>query len=161
VEPAVVIGIGNRLRHDDGLGPAVVALLRGRGLPDDVRLVECDGEPTRLIDMWAGHSLAVVVDAMRFETDPDLARPGRICRRSLRHPSLGQSWAGVRGATSSHGMGLATAISLAAALDLLPPSILLYAVEIADSSPGQGLTPAVAAAADQVADEITALLDRR
>ncbi len=49
--PAVVIGIGNEFRRDDGAGPAVIGQLRGRA-PAGVRLVITDGEPTRLIDAW-------------------------------------------------------------------------------------------------------------
>ena len=59
--PAVVIGIGNEFRRDDGAGSAVIGQLRGR-VPC-VRLVVTDGEPTRLIDAWTGAALAVVVDA--------------------------------------------------------------------------------------------------
>ena len=68
----VVIGVGNDFRRDDGAGPAVVASLRGR-VPPGVELVLTDGEPTRLIEAWAGAALAIVVDAVRAHPP----RPGR------------------------------------------------------------------------------------
>ena len=40
----VVIGVGNEFRHDDGIGPAVVARLRGQA-PAAVDLLVSDGEP--------------------------------------------------------------------------------------------------------------------
>ena len=50
---AVVIGVGNEFRRDDGAGPAVVARLRAH-VPDDVCLLVSDGEPAGLIEAWAG-----------------------------------------------------------------------------------------------------------
>ena len=43
--PVVVIGVGNPMRGDDGVGPAVVEEL-GR-VPAVVELVVCDGEAGR------------------------------------------------------------------------------------------------------------------
>jgi len=148
----VVIGVGNPYRRDDGVGPAVVRMLRRRAL-HGVVLEESDGEPTRLLDLWGDASLAMVVDAVSARSP----RPGRVHRRSLRHPSL----RGV-GTASSHGIDLGDAVALGEALDRLPATLLLYAVEAADTSFGEGLSPAVAAAARALADEIaTDLLHRR
>lgn len=140
----VVIGVGNPYRRDDGVGPAVIARLRHRDLPT-VELAECDGEPTRLLDLWTGAHLAVIVDAVR--TEP--ARPGTIHRRSLRHPSLGRA-----GCPTSHAVDLGDAVALAAALDVLPARMMLYLVEAGDVSAGVGLTPPVTAAVSELVTEI-------
>jgi hydrogenase maturation protease len=145
VTRTIVIGVGNPYRHDDGVGPAVVDRLRRHGLRN-VRLAECDGEPTRLLDLWEGADLAIVVDAVRTRSP----QPGVIHRRSLVHPSVAR---GV-GSASSHGVDLGDAVALAAALDRLPPMLLLYMVEVADTSHGCGLTPQVDAALDDLVDEI-------
>jgi hydrogenase maturation protease len=137
----------------------------------EVVLAESDGEPTRLLDLWQGASRAVIVDAVRTATSSPVA--GRVYRRSLRHPSMdatagvghgadtaqgaGMAY-GAGAAASSHGVDVGSAMALAAALDMLPMTVLLYAVEVTDTSPGQGLSPAVAAAADKVAEEIATLL---
>jgi len=144
---AVVIGVGNEFRRDDGAGPAVVARLRGQ-LPDDVCLLVSDGEPTRLIEAWAGAPLAVIVDAVRAE--PTV--PGRLHRLVLRRAD-----ANVARSASSHGLGLDCAIGLAQALDRMPGMLILHAVEIADVGQGTGMTPAVAAAIDALAAAV--LLD--
>jgi hydrogenase maturation protease len=140
----VVIGIGNPYRRDDGVGPAVVERLRLRGLTG-VTLAECDGEPTRLLDLWADADLAVVVDAARTGSHG----PATIHRRSLRHPSLIGT-----GSASSHGVDLGDAVAMAAALDRLPRTLLLYAVEAADTSLGVGLSPVIEAVLDDLVDEI-------
>ena len=46
--PPVVIGVGEDFRHDDGVGPAVIAELRRMAalgvLPPDTHLAACFGE---------------------------------------------------------------------------------------------------------------------
>lgn len=140
----VVIGVGNPYRRDDGIGPAVVEKLRRRHLPG-VTLAECDGEPTLLLDLWEGADLAIVVDAVRT-TAPC---PGTIHRRSLRHPSGSR----MRSA-GSHSVDLGDAVALAAALDRLPHTLVLYAVEVDDTSVGVGFTPAVQEALEDLVDEL-------
>jgi hydrogenase maturation protease len=146
---AVVIGIGNEFRRDDGAGPAVVARLRGR-LPDDVCLLVSDGEPTRLIEAWAGAPVAVIVDAVRAEP----ALPGRLHRLVMHRAD-----AIVTRPASSHGLGLDCAIGLAQALDRMPGMLILHAVEAADVGQGPGLTPAVAAVIDTLAAAVRRDLD--
>jgi hydrogenase maturation protease len=146
----LVIGIGNPYRHDDGLGPAVVSLLRDRDLPG-VELAESDGELGSLIELWAGAELAVVVDAVR--TRP--RRPGRVHRISAHHPAMAGAPAA---AASSHGVELSEAVRLARVLDRMPQRLLLFAVEAGDTSFGLGLSPAIADAAVVVTDEIAELV---
>jgi hydrogenase maturation protease len=146
---AVVIGVGNEFRRDDGAGPAVVARLRGH-LPDDVCLLVSDGEPTRLIEAWAGAPVAVIIDAVR--ADP--AVPGRLHRLILHRAD-----AAMAPPASSHGLGLDCAIGLAQALDRMPGRLILHAVEVADVGQGAGLTPAVAATIDTLAAAVRHDLD--
>jgi len=137
----VVIGVGNEFRRDDGAGLAVVTSLRGR-VPPGVELALTGGEPTRLIETWTGAALAIVVDAVR--ADPP--RPGRVHRFVLDRPL-----AGTTRTASSHGFGLDDAVRLALALDRMPGLLVVHAIEAADLSQGQGLTPLVAAAVGEAA----------
>jgi hydrogenase maturation protease len=145
----VVIGVGNPYRSDDGVGPAVVALLRSRDLPG-VRLAESTGETGHLLDLWSGAALAIVVDAVRT-ADP---HPGRVHRLSL----TGTPDTGAPRTASSHGLRLGEAVELARALDRLPDRLLLYAVEIADSSYGTTLSAPLAAAVPDLATAIATLI---
>ena len=148
-QSAVVIGIGNPFRRDDGAGPAVIARLRALA-PPGVRLVVTDGEPARLVEAWTGAALAVVVDAVRAEPP----HPGKIHRFVVDQPRAGTG----RGA-SSHGLGLDDAIALAAALDRMPGRLIVHAIEAADLTQGPGLSPPVAAAVDTVTRAVLADLD--
>jgi len=140
----VVIGVGNEFRRDDGLGPEVLARLRDQipgGDGGGVRLLTCDGEPTRMIEAWAGAALALVVDAV--VADPPV--PGRRHRITLEEADLAAARP-----VSSHGFGLGESVRLGRALDRMPARLIIHAVEVADTAFGVGLTPAVAAAADEV-----------
>jgi hydrogenase maturation protease len=139
--PAVVIGVGNEFRRDDGAGPAVVGRLRDLASPG-VGLVITDGEPTRLIEAWTGAALAVVVDAVRASPP----HPGRTHRFVVDRPGPGAARP-----ASSHGFGFDDAIALALALDRMPGRLIVHAIEAADLTQGTGLTPPVAAAVGVVA----------
>jgi hydrogenase maturation protease len=141
-----VIGVGNEFRRDDGIGPAVVAWLRGR-VPGTVDLLVSDGDPARLIEAWSGADLAVVVDAVRASP----AVPGRLHRLILGEGNPAEPCP-----VSSHGLGLGEAVGLAQALGRLPGRLIVHAVEAADLSTGTGLSPAVAAAADALAAAVLA-----
>ncbi|HEU4543779.1 MAG TPA: hydrogenase maturation protease [Jiangellaceae bacterium] len=137
---AIVIGIGNEFRHDDGVGPAVVKKLAELG-PPDVSLAVTDGEPSRLVDLWSEADVAVLVDAVR--NDP--VHPGKVHELIVDRPV-----GGLAGTASSHGLGLGEAIDLAVALERMPRRLVILAVEGADFTVGTGLTPEVAAVIDRI-----------
>ncbi len=156
---AVVIGIGNEYRRDDGAGPAVVASLRGR-LPPEVDLLISDGEPAGLLEDWAGAGLVIVVDAVAG-SQPGLRH--RIVIAGADSASSGAAEAGTGAGdgepASSHGLGLGTAIELAAALERLPGILIVHGVEAADFGQGVGLSPEVADSIDELAAAVLADAD--
>ena len=141
-----VIGVGNPFRRDDGVGLEVVRRAAER-LPDGVPVVEVDGEPARLLDAWTGADAAVVVDAVRSD-----AAAGTVHRFEIRPGS--EAFPPWRPGTSSHGAGLAAAVGLGQALDRVPPHLVVLGVEGQTFSPGPGLTQAVAAVIDDVAQRV-------
>jgi hydrogenase maturation protease len=144
----VVVGVGNSFRRDDGVGPAVAAAVDACAIPG-VRVVTDVAEPTALLDAWADVRLAVVVDAAM--TSP--AAPGLIHRCAM-----GQL---VRAPTvSSHGVDVPTVIALGRALGRVPDDVVLFAVEVADTGYGVGLTPNVEAAVPRVVAAVMAEIGR-
>ncbi|MEU6017401.1 hydrogenase maturation protease [Streptomyces sp. NPDC047515] len=145
-----VIGVGNDFRHDDGVGWAVVARLAERAeerpLPSGTALFVCDGDPARLITLWEGAGLAIVVDAAHAHP----GHPGRLHRLELDGGQLPRT----SSATSSHGLGLGYAVQLARELDRLPGQLVVYAVEGADTSLGKGLSAPVAAVVEPLSERI-------
>ncbi|MGW1679700.1 hydrogenase maturation protease [Saccharopolyspora sp. NPDC002376] len=135
-----VIGVGNEYRRDDGVGWAVLSYLseraRSRPLPAGTTLNTCDGDITQLIAAWEGAQLAIVVDAARACP----ASPGHVHRLEIGDEQPWQTGIG----TSSHGLRLHDAIEFARVLDRLPRQLVVFAVEIADTDLGVGLSPRVA-----------------
>ncbi|MGW2491477.1 hydrogenase maturation protease [Streptomyces sp. NPDC001606] len=144
--PTLVIGVGNPLRRDDGVGPAVVEALRDR-VPHGTVLVVSDGEPARLLDLWRDAGLVVLVEALR--TRP--AAPGR-----LHTLSAAEAAARPGGTASTHALGLGETLALAEALDRLPPRLLVHAMEVADTGLGRGLSEPVRAALPELVERVAA-----
>ena len=145
---AVVIGIGNPMRRDDGVGPAVVDALIRAGAA--VELVVADGEPTRLLEAWRDRALAVVVDAVLADAEPGTVERIEMEGRRVDAPRT----------TSSHGAGLAEALALGVALDRAPERLVLYGVQPADLGVGSGLTTAVAGVVPSLVAAIIDEIDR-
>ncbi len=145
----VVIGIGNSYRRDDGVGPAVAAVVDAQAVPG-VRVVSNAGDPCAIIDAWAGARLAVVVDAT-VATPPV---PGRIHRCTINqlHGAV---------AVSSHGVDIATVFGLGEALDRIPADVVLFAIEVVETGYGVGLSPRVAAAIPHAVAAVKSEISRR
>ena len=140
----LVIGVGNAWAGDDAAGLLVLRVLRGRA-PAGLCVVEHEGEPTALIDMWAGARLAVVVDATSGGGEAGEVRVMDATREPLP--------AGFTG-TSTHALGLAEAIELARALGRLPARLVVVGIEgerfEAGAAPGAAVTGALGRAVDAV-----------
>ncbi|MCX4672995.1 hydrogenase maturation protease [Streptomyces sp. NBC_01381] len=142
-----VIAVGDRSRHDDGVGWAVLSRLRERAavrpLPPGTALSECDLDPGRLIRLWEDAGLAVVLESAHARP----SRPGRIYRLELGAAELWRP-----GVMSPHGLG--EAVELARELGRLPGHLVAYAVDSADISLGQGLSEPVAAMVEPLAERV-------
>jgi hydrogenase maturation protease len=146
----VVIGVGNALRGDDGVGLAVASALRGR-VPGGVAVVPCEQEPSRLLDAWQGARAAIVVDAAASGSEP-----GHVHRFDASETAVP---AGVF-RSSTHAFGVGDAIELARALGRLPRHVVVYGVEGGDFAAGEGLTKQVQASVEKVAGSVLEDLER-
>ncbi|MFS4092987.1 hydrogenase maturation protease [Streptomyces sp. AF1A] len=144
----MVIGVGNPLRGDDGVGPAAVEALRGR-VPEGTVLTVSDGEPARMLDLWRGADTVVVVEALRARP----ARPGEL------HTLTATEAANRTAATAStHALGLAECLALAEALGQLPQRLVVHAMEVADVGLGAPLSAAVRSALPELIDRVAACI---
>ena len=140
---ALVVGVGNELRGDDAVGLEVARRVRER-LPD-AAVVETEGEPTRLLDLWDGSPAVVVVDAATGTGDP-----GTVTVFDAAASPLPQAFFG----TSTHHFSLGEAVELGRALGRLPARVHVVAVEGAQFETGAPLSPAVAAAIPNAVEEV-------
>ncbi|WP_067810210.1 hydrogenase maturation protease [Nocardia beijingensis] len=146
---AVVIGVGNAYRRDDGVGSAVALQIEKLDI-SGVLVTLSDGEPMSVADLWAGMDLAVVIDAVRCE--PSV--PGRVRRGGLdllRHTGT---------AASSHTLGIQDALPLGRAIGRVPGRIVVIAVDAARLDLGVGLSEPVTAAVPHAVDAVITELFR-
>ncbi|MDD4867106.1 MAG: hydrogenase maturation protease [Mycobacterium sp.] len=148
----VVVGLGNRYRRDDGVGPAAAAGLDDLALPH-VRVVTGIAEPMGLLEAWTGAGLAVMLDAA--VAAPSV--PGRIRRCTLQDL---EDPGGTGAALSSHRVGIGRAHALARALGRAPDALVVFTVDVSDTGHGIGLTPPVAAAVPTVLEMVVAEINR-
>jgi hydrogenase maturation protease len=140
--PVLVLGIGNILLRDEGVGVRVVEALRDRALPEGVELLDGGTAGADLIDALADRRKVVVIDAMDLG-----AEPGAVARLG------GDGLAPDPGAPLSlHQVGLVEALWMARQLGCAPAEVVVLGVQPADLSPGLELTEAVARAVPRLAE---------
>ena len=156
VAPAVVLGVGNVLLRDDGVGVRVVEALRSAAaadpasLPAGTRLVDGGTLGLDLLDELEGARSLLVVDAA------DLAQPpGMVC--VLRDPELA-----VVAASTRHGVegGVSGLLGMARLMGWLPSRVALVGIQTDDTSGGTELSGGVAAALPRAIEAVRAELRR-
>jgi hydrogenase maturation protease len=135
--------LGSRYRGDDAVGPLVADRLRAAG----ATVLDCDDEPTRLLERWAGLELVVIVDAVRSG-----APPGTVHRLPLDGEPLPRDLR----LASTHAFSVPEALELARVVGRAPKRVVVLGVEGAAFGMGDPLTPAVA---DAIEDAAAAALD--
>ncbi len=134
----LIVGLGNPLRGDDGVGVRVTQLLAERCLPGDLEVVDGGTQGLSLVNILEDRQRVIVVDAA------DMGRlPGEFVRFVLEEARLlGEE----EGRFSVHGAGLHEALLLAQALGILPDQVVLFGVQPARVGWEVGLSPEVEAA---------------
>ncbi|MEJ2210111.1 MAG: hydrogenase maturation protease [Anaerolineae bacterium] len=152
VPETLILGLGNPLRGDDGVGVRLAQMLAGRRLPAGVEVVDGGTQGLGLVSLLEGRRRAIVIDAAEMGR-----RPGEFVRFMADEVHLSD----MQGAGFSvHEAGLREALLLARALGLLPDEVVVYGVQPARVEWDAGLSPQVEAAlpalAEAVMDEVTA-----
>jgi hydrogenase maturation protease len=154
----LVIGLGNPILTDDGVGVKVAYAVRdmlasaGR---EDVTVTEAGVGGLHLMEMMVGYGRVILVDAIQTPG----GQPGAISRLSLDDIA---SAVPTQHSASTHDMNLPTALEMGHRLGLsLPDTIEILAVEAEDVVTfGESCTPAVAAAVPAVTELVLQLLKR-
>jgi hydrogenase maturation protease len=149
VSEVVVIGLGNVVMSDDGLGVHALTRLRERQiLPDDVELVEGGTAGLLLLPYLADAELAVIIDALDVGAEP--GTPVRLD---------GEDWAEMfQVRMTPHDVGLVDLLGAARVSGAWPAQLVLHGAQPAYTGLGTELSPAVAESLDAVIDAVVAEL---
>jgi hydrogenase maturation protease len=118
--PILIMGFGNLLRGDDGVGVRVVEELRERRLPGWIELVNGDTEGLDIVNFVEGRQKVILIDTAAIGE-----RAGTFARFSLHDVDL----LGEDEHISVHAAGLRDGLLLARALGRLPEDVVVFGVQ--------------------------------
>ena len=148
----LVLGIGNILLRDEGVGVRVVeSLARRHALPAEVEVLDGGTSGMDLLYTISGRDALIVCDAVKAD-----APPGTVMRITGDDvPAFFQT------KLSPHQVGLSDVLATLKLLEEIPPLITIVGIVPADLSLGTELSPTATAAVDQalkmIVDELAAL----
>ena len=149
--PILVLGLGNLLLTDDGVGPALLSQLSISDGPwkDQVEFVDGGTQGLALLGQLSGRRALIIVDAVKRG-----AAPGTIHRLTL--PELREISQGR--ANSGHESNAGELLAAAQLLDELPDRLYIVGVEPETIATGVGLSQSVEQALASASDQINCLL---
>lgn len=140
----IVIGVGNPLRRDDGVGPEVIRLLsenRERyNLSPDTDLVDGGTDGLGLIEYLKNYKKVIIIDAVEMKLTPGTIKVFTPVEAVMNINS---------DALSTHGFGIAELIKLAKELDI-SPELIIVGVQPEDVGYGEKLTAPVSSVRDNL-----------
>jgi hydrogenase maturation protease len=138
----LVLGLGNPILSDDGVGIRVAHEAASQVNNSKVTIAETSGAGLSLLDSIAGYDQVIIIDAVQTEK----GQAGQIYRMGPEDFSLTKHF------ISPHQINLATALELGKMLNLaMPQKITVFAVEAKDiTSFGEKCTPEVEKAIPEV-----------
>jgi hydrogenase maturation protease len=131
----LILGLGNTILSDDGVGCRVAMALKDRLNSPDVDIMEASIAGLDFLDVLTGYDRTIIIDAIQTEK----GTPGQIYRFG---PDI---LASTRHASTPHDVNLATALELGKRLNMkLPHQIIIFAIEVKDvTSFSEECTPEV------------------
>ncbi|NDJ76607.1 MAG: hydrogenase maturation protease [Chloroflexi bacterium] len=129
----LILGVGNPLMGDDAFGIRVVEALQGVELPSDVDVVDGGTQGLGLVLVMEPYHRVIIVDAVQ------MGLPAGTIRRF--------AWQDVQvnagQVLSLHQSDLAAALTLAEALGVLPPEVVIFGVQPHNTEWDQPMSAAV------------------
>ena len=138
----LVLGLGNMLLKDEGIGVHVAQKLQEQNLPDNVEVIDGGTAGLDILLSQKGLDKLVVIDAMRAGR-----KPGTIYKARFKGKQRGQLtkiFAGQKDSkVSLHQVGLIDALAAAEKINCVPKEIVIIGVEPGKVDCGLELTEQV------------------
>ena len=148
-----ILGVGNTLMGDDGVGPAAVERLAARGVSAHIRLHDAGLAASDVLSRLDPDDPLIVIDAVRaggpagavYQVDVDPGAPA----------PLGPGAEGLPGtAVSLHELSIVPALEMEALTGRVFSNVTVFGVEPSRVAWGEALSPAVASALDRLVDAV-------
>jgi hydrogenase maturation protease len=149
----LILGLGNSLLSDDGVGLIIAAELKSRLEQSDITVMETSVAGLSLVDLLVGYDRAIIIDAIQTSD----GKPGQIYRLAP------EAFDTTRRTISPHDVNFTTALEFGKKVGLpLPEEIIIFAIEASDVSTfSEECTPQVTQAIPTCVDMVLQELKRR
>jgi hydrogenase maturation protease len=147
--PVLVLGIGNILLHDEGVGVYVVEQMQKGGVPDYVELLDGGTAGADLLDHICDRQKVIVVDAMDADVEP--ATILRFTPDDLA--------ANAEQSISLHDFGIAETLAMARQLNCAPQEVIIIGIKPKDLTCGLGLSDEIAGVVPRVIKYVLAEIE--
>ena len=138
---ALVLGIGNLLIGDEGVGcKTVEELVRRYDLPASVECIDGGTAGFELLPLLEGRDQVILIDALR-----DDRVPGTVIMVENEHVPKA-----FMARTTPHQLGICDVLAAAELTDIMPRRLTLYGVEPKQLDVGIGLSPEVEAGMEKI-----------
>lgn len=153
----IVIGLGNPILTDDGVGVKVayeVEARLGNNRPSNLTITEASVGGLRLMELLEGYDRAIIIDAIQTQNGHPIGSIFTMDLADLREISPTQHSA------SAHDTSLVNALDAGKEMGMkLPEEIAIFAVEVKNIMDfSETPTPAVAAAIPKVTEMVLGIL---
>jgi hydrogenase maturation protease len=147
INKTLVLGFGNILRKDDGIGPKVIQILQQKNLPN-IDLIDGGLDSLALLDKIAEYKKAIIIDAVNMNEKPCTIKSFAPEDALIKIKS---------DALSTHGFGLAELIKLMQQLQM-ETQFHIIGIEPKDITFGENLTPEIENKIPDIIEEISCLI---
>ncbi len=154
----LVVGVGNEMMRDEGVGMAVARELQGRELGARVRVLELGTRGFDLICEMEGVARVIVIDAVRAGGEPGSIYQFAPEQARSTNDAGGTEVPPLRRTSSLHGLDLLDVIELAAVTGIRP-EVTIVGVEPEEVAPGQGLSPTVGRRVGELVEMVERLVE--
>ncbi|XUX01232.1 MAG: hydrogenase maturation protease [Dehalogenimonas sp.] len=141
VPPRVlVLGVGNILLSDEGVGVRVVEELQKRPLPEYVEVADGATRAMELVDIMRGREKVIIIDALDADVEPGAVfkfGPGQLAETRKMSVSV-------------HDIGVHEAIFMLGLTGELPGDVTFYGIQPGSLELHEGLTEPVSMAVKKV-----------
>jgi hydrogenase maturation protease len=119
----LILGLGNPILSDDGIGHYVAQSLEERLNRPDVKVTQASVAGLDFLDLLTGYDRAIIIDAIQ-------TRNGKVGRVYRLEP---EAFDHTKNQSTPHHLNFATVLELGKRLSIpLPGKIVIYSIEVAD-----------------------------
>lgn len=145
MEPVLILGIGNILLRDEGVGVHVIHELLKMDLPEGLEVIDGGTSGADLVDVVANRRKVIIIDAMKADE-----APGTVFR--LTGDELSEQ---SDRSISMHEFGMVETLMMAKHLGCSPQEVIVYGVQPAQlRPPAVEMSPLIAALVPKLARKV-------